>query len=106
MNISRLLKNCSSIPSRWALTSVRCQSASAQRLVNVDVNDKNGIATVSLNRKPVNALSLELFEEFCGVMDDLEKGSIRGMILKSVRHYVNVKLSLLISHISVIKERF
>lgn len=97
MNISRLLKNCSSIPSRWLLTSVRCQSTSANRLVNVEVNDKNGIATVALNRKPVNALSLELFKEFCGVMDDLEKGGIRGMILKSVSYHFNCQCQLIIT---------
>lgn len=106
MNISRLLKNCSSVPSRWILTSVRCQSTSIKRLVDVNLNDKNGVATVSLNRKPVNALSLELFKEFCGIMDDLEKASIRGMILKSVGYLFNVKLSSLINHILVIGERF
>jgi len=86
MNFSRFLRN-SSIPSKWLLTNniVRYQSSSAvQKLIQVDVNDKNGISVVSLNRKPVNSLSLELFKEFCGVMDDLERQKIRGMVLKSV----------------------
>lgn len=94
MNFSRLIKNCTAIHSRAIFSGVRCQSTSVNRFVQVDVNDKNGIATVSLNRKPVNALSLEVFKEFCGVMDDLEKDSVRGMILKSVRsnyHHLLIK---------------
>jgi 3,2-trans-enoyl-CoA isomerase len=86
MNFSRLIKNC--FQSKWAMPKhiVRYQSASAsQKYVDVEVNDKTGITTVSLNRKPVNSLSLEFFKDFCGVMDDLEKNKIRGMILKSVR---------------------
>lgn len=84
MNISRIFKNA--LPSRWILANnLRYQSTSASnKLVTVDVNDKTGISIVSLNRKPVNSLSLELFKDFCGVMDDLEKDKIRGMILKSV----------------------
>jgi hypothetical protein len=87
MNFSRLLKNCSGIPSRWILaTSTRFQSSSAaQNLISVQVNEKTGISIVSMNRKPVNSLSLEFFKEFCGVMDDLERDKIRGMMLKSVR---------------------
>lgn len=85
MNFSRLIKNCTPLVSRWILAGgSRCQSTSAGPLVQVDVNDQSGVAIVSLSRKPVNALSLELFKEFCGVMDDLEKSNIRGMILKSV----------------------
>lgn len=85
MNFSRLIRNCS-IPSRWLLANnVRYQSSStAEELINVDVNDNSGISVVSLNRKPVNSLSLELFKDFCGVMDDLERDKVRGMVLKSV----------------------
>lgn len=81
----------------------RHHSTSINCFVKVDINDKNGIAMVSLDRKPVNALSLELFKEFCGVMDDLEKDSIRGMILKSVSflylYFAHIKNKyLFISH--------
>lgn len=102
MNLSRLIKNCTPLASRWILASgSRCQSTSASSLVQVDVNDQNGIAVVSLCRKPVNALSLELFKEFCGVMDDLEKANIRGMILKSVmrmhKRYLKYELITILS---------
>ncbi|KAG5675600.1 hypothetical protein PVAND_005492 [Polypedilum vanderplanki] len=84
MNFSRLLKTTSALTSRW-LCSGRFQStsAAAQKLVDVSVDSKTGVSIVSLNRKPVNSLSLELFKEFCGVMDDLESEKVRGMILKS-----------------------
>ncbi len=85
MNFSRIIKKFSPLASRLSSANAsRYQSSSASSLVQVEMNDKSGVATVSLNRKPVNALSLELFKEFCGVMDDLEKDKIRGMILKSV----------------------
>lgn len=83
MNFVKLIKNCTPLASRWICAGARLQSTSGS-LIHVDVNDKTGTALVSLNRKPVNALSLEVFKEFCGVMDDLEKSNIRGMILKSV----------------------
>jgi hypothetical protein len=87
MNFSRLLKTTSAISSRWLVGSspkFQSTSAAAQKLVDVSVDPKSGISVVSLNRRPVNSLSLELFKEFCGVMDDLEKDQVRGMILKSV----------------------
>lgn len=55
----------------------------ANNLVNVKVNDKTGIALVSMNRKPVNALSLELFEALSTTLDDLESNKTRGAILTS-----------------------
>lgn len=91
MNFSRLIKSCS-IPSRWLLANnIRYQSSSAaQNLIQVDINEKTGVSVVSLNRKPVNSLSLELFKDFCGVMDDLEREKVRGMVLKSVSTSINL----------------
>lgn len=88
MNFTRLMRKCTPFASRWA-NSTRCQSSSAGSNVKVDINDQTGVAMVSLCRKPVNALSLEVFKEFCGVMDDLEREKVRGMILKSVRMCIN-----------------
>lgn len=91
MNFSRLIKNCS-IPSRWLLANnIRYQSSSAaQKLIEVDINETTGVSVVSLCRKPVNSLSLELFKDFCGVMDDLEREKVRGMVLKSVSTSINL----------------
>lgn len=64
---------------------VRHLSTEANSLINVEVNDKTGIALISMNRKPVNGLSLELLEELSNTLDDLEKNKTRGAILTSVR---------------------
>jgi hypothetical protein len=64
----------------------RSQSSSAvenKDLVLVDVNSK-GHAIVTLNRAPVNSLSLELLTTLSTTLDDLQKNKSRGMILTSV----------------------
>lgn len=58
-------------------------SAVANALVNVEVNDKTGIALITMNRKPVNGLSLELFEALSTTLDDLENNKTRGAIVTS-----------------------
>lgn len=63
---------------------VRCLSSAATSLVNVDVNDKTGIAVVTLNRPPVNSLNLELLSDISKTLDDLESNKSKGMILTSV----------------------
>lgn len=59
-------------------------TAGQDKQVIVEVNDKTGIAIVSLNRPPVNSLSLEFFKEIAETLDDLEKNKSKGMILTSV----------------------
>jgi Delta3-Delta2-enoyl-CoA isomerase len=64
--------------------SVRPLSAAAdQKLVLVDVDNKTGYATVTLNRPPVNSLNLELLSELNTTLDDLQNNRSRGMILTS-----------------------
>lgn len=63
---------------------IRCLSSGASNLVNVDVNDKTGIAVVTLNRPPVNSLNLELLTDISKTLDDLESNKSKGMILTSV----------------------
>lgn len=71
---------------QWAhKLPLRYFSAETNQLVNVEVNDQTGIATVTMNRKPVNGLSLEMFEAFSKTLDDLESNKSRGAILTSVR---------------------
>lgn len=64
--------------------AVRNFASSTTPLVNVEVNDSTGIALVSMNRKPVNGLSLELFQALSNTLDDLETNKTRGAILTSV----------------------
>lgn len=74
---------------QWAhKLPIRSFSAGANQLVNVWVNDQTGIATVTMNRKPVNGLSLELFEALSKTLDDLENNKCRGVILTSVRQWL------------------
>jgi Delta3-Delta2-enoyl-CoA isomerase len=63
---------------------MRHQSTAANDLVLVDVNDKTGYATVTLNRPPVNSLNLELLSAISKTLDDLLNNKTRGMILTSV----------------------
>lgn len=84
---------------------IRCLSSAPNNMVNVDVNDKTGIASkcstsalsgnyhfiifiqaVTLNRPPVNSLNLELLQDISSTLDDLESNKSRGMILTSVRN--------------------
>lgn len=60
-------------------------SAATSDLVKVEVNDKTGVALVTLNRGPVNGLNLELLSSIKKVIDNLEDNKCRGMILTSVR---------------------
>jgi hypothetical protein len=43
-----------------------------------------GIATVTMQRLPVNSMNLELMQELSTTFDALEKDNSRGMILTSV----------------------
>lgn len=69
-----------------ALLGVR-HFSSSNKLVDVQVNDKNGIAIVTLQRPPVNALNLELINDLSSVIDELEKNKSKGLILTSVSLY-------------------
>ncbi|XP_022918478.2 enoyl-CoA delta isomerase 1, mitochondrial-like [Onthophagus taurus] len=54
----------------------------ANSLVSVTINDKNGIATVSMDRKPVNGLNYELLRDLNKALEGLE-GKAKGAILTS-----------------------
>lgn len=60
-------------------------SGATSELTKVEVNDKTGIALVTLNRAPVNGLNLELLTSINKVIGDLEDNKCRGMVLTSVR---------------------
>nr|XP_023028176.1 enoyl-CoA delta isomerase 1, mitochondrial-like [Leptinotarsa decemlineata] len=54
-------------------------------LISVVVNDSSGIATVSLQKPPVNTLNSEILEELSATITNLEKEKARGFILTSSR---------------------
>lgn len=58
--------------------------ASANGLVNLTVNDKTGIATLELNRPPINSLNTALLTDISSALDELTKNRSKGMILTSV----------------------
>lgn len=65
------------------IRGVRNFSTAPDKLVNVSSNEKTGIATVSMQRLPVNGLNLELLQALGKTFDDLEKNKCKGMILTS-----------------------
>lgn len=60
-------------------------TASTGPLVRTELDSQTGYAKVTLNRAPVNSLSLEFMAEIIKTVDELERSKIRGMILTSVR---------------------
>lgn len=63
-----------------------CRTMStATKLTTVEVNDKTGIATLTMNRPPVNGLNLELLRDLHKSIEEIEGNKSRGLILTSVR---------------------
>lgn len=63
-----------------------CRTMStATKLTTVEVNDKTGIATVTLSRPPINALNVELLHDLYQSIKEIENNKSRGLILTSVR---------------------
>lgn len=56
------------------------------KLTTVEVNDKTGIATLTMCRPPVNGLNLELLQDLKTSINEIESNKSRGLILTSVRH--------------------
>ena len=57
--------------------------SSSGKLVNVEINPVSGIATVTMNRPPVNSLNLELLTGLVDAMKTVKKEKCLGMILTS-----------------------
>ncbi|XP_017120629.1 enoyl-CoA delta isomerase 1, mitochondrial [Drosophila elegans] len=57
--------------------------STATKLTTVEVNDKTGIATLTMNRPPVNGLNLELLQDLKSSIDEIEGNKSRGLILTS-----------------------
>ncbi|XP_037954296.1 enoyl-CoA delta isomerase 1, mitochondrial-like [Teleopsis dalmanni] len=52
-------------------------------LTTVEVDDKSGIAILTMNRPPVNGLNLELLQDIKTSIDTIESNKSRGLILTS-----------------------
>lgn len=73
--------------------NTRSLSVAATKLVNLEVNDKSGIAILSLNRPPVNSLSLELLTDIAIALDEVESNRSKGLILTSVKGFEFILLN-------------
>uniref|UniRef100_A0A2S2R726 Enoyl-CoA delta isomerase 1, mitochondrial n=1 Tax=Sipha flava TaxID=143950 RepID=A0A2S2R726_9HEMI len=63
-------------------TFINCRYAS-QSMVQTTVDEKSGIATVTMNKSPVNSLNLEFLDEIKTELNKLEKDKVKGMMLTS-----------------------
>ncbi|KAH8333465.1 hypothetical protein KR059_000144 [Drosophila kikkawai] len=72
-NLSRLLARGG--PKRWMSTTTK--------LTSVEVNDKTGIATLTLNRPPVNSQNVQLLVDLQSSIGEIESNKSRGLILTS-----------------------
>ncbi|KAL5279292.1 ECI1.2 family protein [Megaselia abdita] len=67
-------------------TIPRCRAYSSQttsELTKVEVNEKTGVAVVTLNRPPVNGLNVAALRSLEKVIGDLETNKCKGLILSS-----------------------
>ncbi|CAH2981431.1 unnamed protein product [Chilo suppressalis] len=67
---------------RRALPAARHMSSKEGPLVDLKVDD-DGLATVTMQRLPVNSLNLELLQELDKAITDVGKNKAKGMILTS-----------------------
>lgn len=66
--------------------------SSNSNLLKVSVNEKSGVATVSMNSLPVNSLNVELLSALSSTLKDIESNKSRGLILTSVSNSVSQAL--------------
>lgn len=71
---------------RRMVPSIRAMS-SAGPLVDTAV-DNDGIATVTMQRPPVNSLNLDLLQAMSKALDEVAKNKCKGMILTSVSFFL------------------
>lgn len=76
---------------RWLVPNSRAMSVKASPLVDLAV-DNEGIATLTMQRPPVNSLNLDLLQAISNAMDDVERNKYKGMILTSVINPFNFLL--------------
>lgn len=87
-----MIKNFPSIKRSFLPLAIRYLSSSSVsnaaeqqlKLVNLTVDDKTGIATLEMNRPPVNTLNTSLLRDISLALTEVEKNRSKGMILTSV----------------------
>ncbi|XP_016979063.1 enoyl-CoA delta isomerase 1, mitochondrial-like [Drosophila rhopaloa] len=57
--------------------------STATKLTTVEVNDKTGIATLTMNRPPVNSQNVQLLLDLQSSISEIENNKSRGLILTS-----------------------
>lgn len=62
-------------------------SSTPGKLTILKVDEKTNVATLALNRPPVNSLNLELLQEIHQSIEEVENAKCRGLILTSVNAY-------------------
>ncbi|XP_034668970.1 enoyl-CoA delta isomerase 1, mitochondrial-like [Drosophila subobscura] len=73
----------SRLVSLGARTGPRRFMSTASKLTTVEVNDKTGIATLTMCRPPVNGQNLELLLDIKSSIKEIENNSSRGLIITS-----------------------
>ncbi|XP_017060985.1 enoyl-CoA delta isomerase 1, mitochondrial isoform X1 [Drosophila ficusphila] len=64
--------------------SLRClATAENSKLTTIEVDDKSGIATLSMNLPPVNTLTMDLMHDLIDSINQIESNKSRGLILTS-----------------------
>ncbi|XP_046751163.1 enoyl-CoA delta isomerase 1, mitochondrial-like [Diprion similis] len=69
--------------SRLLGSSTKRQYATIPKFVDILVNENTGVATLSINRPPVNSLNLDLIRDLNNSFKELEKSQCQGVILTS-----------------------
>lgn len=78
-----LITSISKIPKKVNFFGLRALSSGSGKLTSLDINDKTGVAVLTLNRPPVNGLNLELLTEISDVLSQVEENRSKGLILTS-----------------------
>ncbi|XP_060653251.1 enoyl-CoA delta isomerase 1, mitochondrial-like [Drosophila nasuta] len=81
-------KVLSLLPRALSISSSSRQMSTATKLTIVEVNDKTGIATLSLNRPPINGLNLQLLQDLQQSIKEIESNKSTGLILTSANSKV------------------
>ena len=95
---------------RGVLKNVRAASlwvkyySSSAPLLDVSINDKTGVSTLTMNRPPVNSLNFELLRDLGEALKLQESNKSRGVILTSVRNHVFANLTYLVYRVAVIED--
>lgn len=76
--------------SRSISTSMSRQS----KFTTLSVDDKTGIATLEMNRPPVNSLNTLLLKDISNALDEVAKNRSKGLILTSVKTFYLFLVSL------------